>query len=31
LASDFLEVIIGKKIIKNIKEDEGFTWEHFMI
>ena len=31
LAPDFLEVIIGKKIIKNIKEDEGFTWEHFMI
>ena len=30
LAPDFLEVIIGKKIIKNIKEDEGFTWEHFM-
>jgi len=31
LSPDFLEVIIGKKIIKNIKEDEGFTWEHFMI
>jgi len=30
LSPDFLEVIIGKKIIKNIKEDEGFTWEHFM-
>jgi len=31
LSPEFLEVIIGKKIIKNIKEDEGFTWEHFMI
>lgn len=31
LSPDFLEVIIGKKIIKNINEDEGFTWEHFMI
>lgn len=31
LSPDFLEVIVGKKIIKNIKEDEGFTWEHFMI
>jgi len=30
LSPDFLEVIIGKKIIKDIKEDEGFTWEHFM-
>jgi N,N'-diacetyllegionaminate synthase len=30
LSPDFLEVITGKKIIKNIKEDEGFTWEHFM-
>lgn len=30
LAPEFLEIIAGKKIIKEIKEDEGFTWQHFM-
>ncbi|MBT1247036.1 MULTISPECIES: N-acetylneuraminate synthase [unclassified Thermosipho (in: thermotogales)] len=26
----FLDVIIGRKLIKEIREDEGFTWDHFM-
>jgi len=29
LVPEFLEIIAGKKIIKEIKEDEGFTWQHF--
>ena len=30
LTPEFLDIIVGKKIIKEIKEDEGFTWQHFM-
>lgn len=30
LSPEFLNVIDGKKLIKGIKEDEGFSWSHFM-
>lgn len=30
LSADFLDIIIGKRLIKGIREDEGFTWSHFM-
>ncbi|KLO21314.1 hypothetical protein X275_09545 [Marinitoga sp. 1197] len=30
LEPEFLDIIIGKKLIKEINEDEGFTWNHFM-
>lgn len=30
LTPEFLDIIVGKKIIKEIKEDEGYTWQHFM-
>ena len=30
LSPEFLNVIVGKKLIKGIKEDEGFSWSHFM-
>jgi len=30
LSPEFLNVIVGKRLIKGIKEDEGFSWSHFM-
>ncbi len=30
LEPEFLDVIVGKKLIKPVKEDEPITWEHFM-
>ncbi len=30
LSPEFLDIIVGKKLVKEIKEDEGFTWSHFM-
>ncbi|WP_459996252.1 N-acetylneuraminate synthase [Marinitoga arctica] len=30
LSPEFLDIIIGKKLIKEIRIDEGFTWNHFM-
>lgn len=30
LPPEYYEVILGKRLLKNIKEDEGFTWNHFM-
>ncbi|WGS66034.1 N-acetylneuraminate synthase [Marinitoga aeolica] len=30
LSPEYYEIIIGKKLLKKIKEDEGFTWNHFM-
>jgi sialic acid synthase SpsE len=30
LSPEFLNIIIGKKLLKEIKKDDLFTWEHFM-
>jgi N-acetylneuraminate synthase len=30
LVPEYYEIIIGKRLLKSIKEDEGFTWSHFM-
>jgi len=30
LSPEYYEIIIGKRLLKSIKEDEGFTWNHFM-
>lgn len=30
ISPEFLDILIGKKLIKDIQEDEIFTWEHFM-
>jgi N-acetylneuraminate synthase len=30
ISPEFLDILIGKKLIKDIREDEIFTWEHFM-
>jgi N-acetylneuraminate synthase len=30
ISPEFLDILVGKKLVKDIKEDEIFTWEHFM-
>jgi len=30
IVPEFLEIILGKKLIKSVNEDEPITWEHFM-
>lgn len=30
LSPEYYEIIIGKRLLKSIKEDEGITWSHFM-